>query len=110
MRRLIVAAVSRSMLSIIALQQVSIDIARKVPLTPHLGLDALGRRARHAGGADDSCFALHDTIKGRRHCVDALLRYNNGAVPVGVDEIAAPHFHAVNGHGYAELDHMDIGV
>ena len=81
-----------------------------VPLILHRGLDALGRRARHAGGGDDFCLALHETVQGRRHCVDALLRYNDGAVPVGVDEIAAPNFHAVNGYGYAVLDHAHIGV
>jgi hypothetical protein len=29
---------------------------------------------------------------------------------IGVDEVATLHFHAVNGDGNAELEHMHIGV
>ena len=49
-----------------------------MPLALHRSLDALGCRARHAGGGDDFCLALRETVEGRRHRVDALLRYNSG--------------------------------
>ena len=63
------------------------------------GFDALRRNARSASGCDNSCLALHEILEGSRHRINAFLRYNNGAVPIGMDEIAAPYPHAVNGDG-----------
>ena len=63
-RRSVVAVPSRRCFASGALP-IKLQQVHSIVLFLHRGLDALCRRAGHAGGGDDFCLALHNTVEGR---------------------------------------------
>ena len=73
-------------------------------------LDRLDRRAGRARRRDDHRFLARQLLQRRLQRRDLLDRHDDGAVPVGVNEVAALHRHAVDVDVDAVVDDMHIGV